>query len=104
VNRSPGATAGGTTHVPVVTNWPAEIPPAYVESSFASHVSARRGSPNTFAPVPEATRSPLIEAVAACVVRSRWRHPLGAAGPSAYQQAHARSAISCGAPTLTKSL
>jgi hypothetical protein len=24
----PGATAGGTTHVPVVTNWPAEMPPA----------------------------------------------------------------------------
>jgi hypothetical protein len=59
LNVSPEATAGGTTQVPVVTNWPASMPSLKVYSSLAIQVSAARGSPSTLAPVPLATGLPL---------------------------------------------
>ena len=69
----------------------------------ANQVSATRGSPSAFAPIPSATGAPFKYAISLCSARFRLRQSAETGSPSRYQLAQALSAISCGAPTRTKS-
>jgi hypothetical protein len=69
--RSPTAIAIGLTQVPVMITWLFLGGWPNRESSLTSHVSARRGSPNTLAPWPVSTSTPFFRPWTLYTVRGR---------------------------------